>query len=58
MERATRLGSRVDGAGGAVRRLLVALRSGRNCASLFDVGLGGSIPSARMELGMVGLGRR
>lgn len=41
MGRVARLGSRVGAAGGVVRRLLVALRSGRGCSSPFDVGLGG-----------------
>lgn len=58
MERVARLGSRVGGAGGVIRRLLVALRSERGCSSLFGVGLGGSVLTAGMGLGMVELGRR
>jgi hypothetical protein len=58
VEQVAHLGSRVGGAGGAVRQSLVALRSGRGCSSLFGVGLGGSVLSAGMGLGMVGLGRR
>lgn len=52
------LGSRVGGVGGVVRQLLVALRSGRGCSSLFGVGLGGSVLTAGMGLSMVELGRR
>lgn len=58
MGRVTRLGSRVGGAGVAVRRLLVALRSERGCSSLFGVGLGGSVLTGGMGRGMVELGRR
>lgn len=58
MEQVTHLGSRAGGAGDAVRQSLIALRSARGCSSLFGVGLGGSVLSAGMGLGMVGLGRQ